>query len=50
MAVAVIGGVTLSTMVTLVLIPSVYALTDRWRKRGKGAAATAGAEGAAARV
>jgi HAE1 family hydrophobic/amphiphilic exporter-1 len=40
MAVAVIGGVTLSTMVTLVLIPSVYALTDRWRKRGKGASPT----------
>jgi Cu/Ag efflux pump CusA len=38
MAVAVIGGVTLSTLVTLVLIPSVYALTDRWRKRGKAAA------------
>jgi HAE1 family hydrophobic/amphiphilic exporter-1 len=38
MAVAVIGGVTLSTLVTLVLIPSVYALTDRWRKRGKPAA------------
>ena len=39
MAVAVIGGVTLSTLVTLVLIPSVYALTDRWRKRGKTAPA-----------
>jgi hydrophobic/amphiphilic exporter-1 (mainly G- bacteria), HAE1 family len=35
MAVAVVGGVTISTLVTLVLIPSVYALTDRWRKRGK---------------
>jgi HAE1 family hydrophobic/amphiphilic exporter-1 len=34
MAVAVIGGVLVSTLVTLVLIPSVYALTDRWRKRG----------------
>ncbi len=44
MAVAVIGGVTLSTLVTLVLIPSIYALTDRWRRRGKahgGAAAAA---------
>ncbi len=35
MAVAVIGGLALSTLVTLILIPSVYALTDRWRKRGR---------------
>jgi HAE1 family hydrophobic/amphiphilic exporter-1 len=35
MAVAVIGGLALSTIVTLILIPSVYALTDRWRKRGR---------------
>ena len=35
MTIAVVGGVTISTLVTLVLIPSVYALTDRWRKRGK---------------
>lgn len=46
MAVAVVGGVTISTLVTLVLIPSVYALTDRWRKRGKAPAAVA--EGAPA--
>jgi len=31
----VIGGLLFSTLVTLVLIPTVYALTDRWRKRGK---------------
>ncbi len=31
MSVAVIGGVLLSTLVTLVLIPCVYALTERWR-------------------
>ncbi|HER19908.1 MAG TPA: efflux RND transporter permease subunit, partial [Chromatiales bacterium] len=36
MAVAVIGGVAVSTLVTLVLIPAVYALTDRWRRRGHG--------------
>ncbi|HOU91608.1 MAG TPA: efflux RND transporter permease subunit, partial [Polyangiaceae bacterium] len=47
MAVAVVGGVTISTLVTLVLIPSVYTLTDRWRKRGKAPAAVA--EGAPAR-
>jgi Cu/Ag efflux pump CusA len=41
MAVAVVDGVTVSTLVTLVLIPSIYALTDRWRKRGKRTAATA---------
>lgn len=35
MAIAVIGGVSVSTVVTLVLLPSIYALTDRWRKRGK---------------
>jgi hydrophobe/amphiphile efflux-1 (HAE1) family protein len=35
MAVAVIGGVTLSTLVTLILIPSIYAMTDRWRRRAK---------------
>jgi HAE1 family hydrophobic/amphiphilic exporter-1 len=35
MAVAVIGGLLFSTLVTLVLVPTVYALTDRWRKRGK---------------
>ncbi|MBN2385207.1 efflux RND transporter permease subunit [bacterium] len=33
MAVAVIGGVLISTLVTLVLIPCVYALTERWRKK-----------------
>jgi HAE1 family hydrophobic/amphiphilic exporter-1 len=48
MAVAVIGGVTISTLVTLVLIPSIYALTDGWRKRGRQTAATA--EGARAGV
>lgn len=36
LAVAVIGGLLFSTLVTLVLIPTVYALTDRWRKRGRG--------------
>lgn len=41
MAVAVVGGVTISTLVTLVLIPSVYALTDRWRKRGRATAPAA---------
>ena len=35
LAVAVIGGLLFSTLVTLVLIPTVYALTDRWRKRGQ---------------
>lgn len=39
MAVSVIGGVLISTLVTLVLIPCVYALTDRWRRRGKSAVA-----------
>ncbi|HSA22738.1 MAG TPA: efflux RND transporter permease subunit, partial [Myxococcota bacterium] len=33
MGVAVIGGVLVSTLVTLVLIPCVYSLTDRWRAR-----------------
>ncbi|MBN1652899.1 MAG: efflux RND transporter permease subunit [Deltaproteobacteria bacterium] len=33
MAIAVIGGVLVSTVVTLVLIPCVYALTERWRKK-----------------
>ena len=33
MAVAIIGGVLVSTLVTLVLIPCVYALTEPWRKR-----------------
>jgi HAE1 family hydrophobic/amphiphilic exporter-1 len=37
LAVAVIGGLLFSTLVTLVLIPTVYALTDRWRKRGRAA-------------
>jgi HAE1 family hydrophobic/amphiphilic exporter-1 len=34
-AVAVIGGLLFSTLITLVLIPTTYALTDRWRRRGK---------------
>ena len=34
-AVAVIGGLLFSTLITLVLIPAVYALTDRWRRRRK---------------
>jgi HAE1 family hydrophobic/amphiphilic exporter-1 len=46
MAVAVVGGVTISTLVTLVLIPSVYALTDRWRKRGKAESVPAQVSGA----
>jgi len=33
MAITVIGGVAFSTLVTLVLIPTVYVLTDRFRKR-----------------
>jgi HAE1 family hydrophobic/amphiphilic exporter-1 len=33
-AVAVIGGLLFSTLITLVLIPTTYALTDRWRSRG----------------
>jgi len=35
-SIAVIGGLLFSTLVTLVLIPAVYALTDRWRRRGRG--------------
>jgi HAE1 family hydrophobic/amphiphilic exporter-1 len=38
LAVAVIGGLLFSTLVTLVLIPTVYAITDRWRKRSNVAA------------
>ena len=34
MGISVIGGLLVSTLVTLVLIPTVYALTDRLRKRG----------------
>ena len=35
MGISVIGGLLVSTLVTLVLIPTVYAMTDRWRKRGR---------------
>ena len=35
MGVAVIGGLLVSTLVTLVLIPCVYAMTNRWRRRGR---------------
>jgi HAE1 family hydrophobic/amphiphilic exporter-1 len=44
LAVAVIGGLLFSTLVTLVLIPTVYALTDKWRKQGQADSAIPQAE------
>ncbi|MBI2300754.1 MAG: efflux RND transporter permease subunit, partial [Armatimonadetes bacterium] len=41
MAIAVIGGLALSTLLTLVIIPVTYEMADRWMERWRGAAPAA---------